>query len=367
MRRDKVLRFLGIAFVVGAFLGLVSGLAFGGTATDTGTPKLTAPANSRTGSGSGNASGATPSTFSGPITAAQAEAIGANELGEIPVLLYHDISDQPGKDTRTPQQLASDIDLLKSDGFYPINLRDLASGNIDLPAGMSPVVLTFDDSTSGQYRILDDGSLDPQSAVGILQAAKDAGGWASKATFYCLIDVTSKDKELFGQPDRQQEKLRNLVDWGYEVGSHTYSNLNLQKADPLAIQKELGQSQAKLQGLIGGDYLVTSLSVPAGQYPANESLLAGGVYNKKPYKYTSAVTLGDTVSPSPFSTLFNVMHIPRITVTGNSLRDAIANLKAHPELRYISDGDPTTVSAPRALAQELGQVRDDLGRPLIQY
>ena len=367
MRRDKVLRFLGIAFVVGAFLGLVSGLAFGGSGPDTGTPKLTAPADSRNNGGSGDAVGATSSTFSGPMTAERAAAIGANELGEIPVLLYHDITGEGGADTRTPQQLTKDIEFLKSEGFYPIDLRDLASGNIDLPAGMSPVVLTFDDSTSGQYRVLDDGSLDPESAVGVLQAAKEAGGWASKATFYCLIDVTSKDKELFGQLDRQQEKLRNLTDWGYEVGSHTVSNLNLQKADPLDVKKELAQSQSTLQGLIGGDYRVTSLSVPSGEYPRDEKLLAGGIYDGKPYKYTSAVGLGDTVSLSPFSTLFDPMHIPRVTVTGSNLRDAIANLKAHPELRYISDGDPTTVSAPRDLAEGLGEVKDDLGRPLLRY
>jgi peptidoglycan/xylan/chitin deacetylase (PgdA/CDA1 family) len=367
MRRDKVLRFLGIAFVVGAFLGLVSGLAFGGSATNTGTPKLTAPIDSRTLTGAAAPSGATSSTFSGPMTAAKAEAIGANELGQIPVLLYHDISEDGGDDSRTPQDLAKDIALLKSEGFYPVNLRDLAAGNVDIPAGMSPVVLTFDDSSSGQYRILDDGTVDPQSAVGVLQAAADSGGWASRATFYCLLDVASKDKELFGQADRQQEKLRNLVDWGYEVGSHTISNLNLRKADPLEVKKELQESQAKLQDLIGGDYVVTSLSVPSGEYPQDESVLASGTYDGKPYKYTSAVTLGDTVSSSPFSTLFNAMHIPRIAVTGSQLKDAIAALKAHPELRYISDGDPTTVSAPRALAEQLGQVRTDLGRPLIQY
>ncbi len=232
---------------------------------------------------------------------------------------------------------------------------------------MSPVVLTFDDSTIGQYRILDDGTLDPESAVGVLQAAKDVGGWDSKATFYGLIDVASKDHELFGQPDRQQEKLRNLVDWGYEVGSHTVSNLNLRKADSLEVKKELSESQAKLQGLVGGDYSVTSLSVPSGEYPKDESLLNGGIYNGKPYAYTSAVTLGDTASPSPFSTLFNAMRIPRIVVTENNLRDAIADLKAHAGLRYISDGDPTTVSAPSDLAKELGDVRDDLGRPLLRY
>jgi peptidoglycan/xylan/chitin deacetylase (PgdA/CDA1 family) len=367
MRRDKLLRFLAIAFVVGAFLGLVAGLAFGGPGSDTGTPKVVAPVSGKTSSAAGAASGNASSTFAGPMTAAKAAAIGANELGEVPVLLYQEISTDRGDGIRSPADLAGDIDLLKSEGFQPVNLRDLASGNIDIPAGMSPVVLTFDDSTLNQYNILDDGTLDPQSAVGILQARVDSGGWAAKATFYCLLDVSSKDLELFGQSDRQQEKLRNLVDWGYEVGSHTVSNLNLKKASVADVQKELGDSQARLQNLIGGGYKVTSLSVPSGDYPANESVLASGTYNGKEYKYTSAVTLGDKLSLSPFSTLFNAMHIPRIAVTGNTLRDAVAKLKSHPELRYISDGDPTTVSAPKALAAELGAVTDDLGRPLIRY
>jgi peptidoglycan/xylan/chitin deacetylase (PgdA/CDA1 family) len=367
MLRTKVLRFIGIAFVVGAFLGLVSGLAFGGGSSDSGTPKAASPAIGRTSPGGGSAPGNTSSTFIGPVTAAKASAIGANELGQVPVLRYQQISDERGDENRSPQDFAKDLDLLKSEGFVAVNLRDLASGNIDIPAGMSPVVLTFDGSSLGQYNILDDGTLDPASAIGMLQGAVDSGGWAPKATFYVLQNVTSKDNELFGQADRQQEKLRNLVDWGYEVGSHTISNLNLKKASALDAQMELEESQRKLQEIIGTGYLVTSLAVPSGEYPADERILSAGTYDGKAYKYSSAVALGDTLSASPFSTLFNPMHIPRLTVTGSNLRDAIANLKAHPELRYISDGDPTTVSAPATLAVGLGAVRSDLGRPLVQY
>jgi peptidoglycan/xylan/chitin deacetylase (PgdA/CDA1 family) len=300
------------------------------------------------------------------MTAEKAAAIGANELGEIPVLLYYDIAEEEDEATRSTRHLAEDIELLKSEGFYPVNLRDLASGNIDIPAGMSPVVLTFDDSTSGQYTILDDDTVDPQSAVGVLLAAKEAGGWDSKATFYCLLD-SSKDKELFGQPERQQEKLRNLVDWGFEVGSHTLSHLNLGRADALEVRRELAESKSQLEELIGGGYVLTSLSVPGGDYPVDEGTLSSGAFEGQTYRYTSAVTVGDTVSYSPFSTLFDVMRIPRITVTGNALRDTITDLKAEPELRYISDGDPTTVSAPRDLADELGAVRADIGRPLVRY
>jgi len=366
MRRDKVLRFLGIALALGAFLGLVSGLAFGGTGGAEPSRPATA-GQARDTVASLGASDMTSSTFTGPMTADKAAAIGANELGQILVLSYHDIGEEEDEGTRTPENLAKDVDLLKAEGFYPIGVRDLASGNIDIPAGMSPVVLTFDDSTSGQYRILDDGTLDPDSAVGVLQAAAEDDGWAPRATFYCLIDVASKDKELFGQPDRQQEKLRNLADWGYEVGSHTISSLDLSEAAPAEVKQELAQSQSMLEDLIGGGYAVTSLSVPGGKYPEDESILSSGNYSGNTYKYTSAVGLGDTASSSPFSTDFDAMHIPRIAVTGSALREAIADLKANPELRYISDGDPTTVSAPLKVADDLGGLRTDLGRPVVRY
>ncbi len=49
------------------------------------------------------------------------------------------------------------------------------------------------------------------------------------------------------------------------------------------------------------------------------------------------------------------------------LGEAIQYLKKNPELRYISDGDPTTVSAPAELPEKLGELRDDLGRPVVRY
>jgi peptidoglycan/xylan/chitin deacetylase (PgdA/CDA1 family) len=365
MRRDKVLRFLAFAFATGAFIGLVCGLAFGG-ASGTATPKVAAQAGQ-----DGQTSASDPSQSSSgsaaPMTPERAKAIGANEMGQVLVLMYHLIDTPEAEWTRTPDNFRKDIALLKSEGFYPINIRDLASGNIDIPAGKSPVVLTFDDSSPGQYRILDDGTLDPDCAVGILQAAVKAGDWAPRASFFCLLDVVPKERVLFGQPDSQQEKLRNLVEWGYEVGSHTVTHLDLKTASTAEATKQLAESQATLERLIGGGYVVSSLSVPFGDYPANDSLIASGSYDDTKYAYTAAVSLGATPSASPFSRDFNPLHIPRIRGSANYITDAIANFNKHPELRYISDGDPTTVSAPADLAPELGVPRTDLGRPVVRY
>ena len=45
-------------------------------------------------------------------------------------------------------------------------------------------------------------------------------------------------------------------------------------------------------------------------------------------------------------------------MAGDSLKQAIQGYKDHPELRYVSDGDPTVISAPTKLASALGQPAD---------
>jgi peptidoglycan/xylan/chitin deacetylase (PgdA/CDA1 family) len=371
MRRDKVFRFVATAFAVGAFIGLICGLAFGGSggagtaraAVDDTTTSTVAVADDT-------------SLPSEPMTEERARAIGANELGQVLVVMYHlidsDVSQSPDW-TRTPEEFRNDMALLKAEGYYPVNVRDLAAGNIDIPAGKSPVVITFDDSSPGQYRILDDGSTDPDCAVGIMQQAVEAGGWASRASFFVLLDVVPKERELFGQ-EKQREKLRNLVDWGYEIGSHTVTHLDLKKASTDEAKKQLAQSQATLEELIGGGYQITSLSVPFGNYPSSDDILKSGTHNDITYAYDAAVSIAARPSPSPFSAKFDPFHIPRIRggkdqQTGSDyLKAAIQNFKNHPELRYISDGDPTTVSAPKTLDTEtLGELRGDLGRPVVRY
>ncbi|MCX8032894.1 MAG: polysaccharide deacetylase family protein [Thermoleophilia bacterium] len=301
------------------------------------------------------------------MTAERAKAIGANEMGLIPVFMYHLIEPEESEWSRTPENFRRDLALLEKEGFWPITVRDLASGNIDIPAGKSPVVLTFDDSSMGQYHILEDGSLDPDCAVGIMQAEVEAKRWAPRASFFPLIDVDVSSREIFGQPDLKREKLRNLVAWGYEVGSHTVTHLNLAKASRQEAAKQLAQSQQILEDLIGGGYSVTSLAVPFGEYPASDQILSQGKYQDITYAYSAVLSTVGELCTSPFSGKFQPLHIPRIRGSTKYITAALDTLKKNPGLRYISDGDPTTVSAPLDLDPALGEMRSDLGRPVVRY
>ncbi len=353
---ERIIRLVVIAFIAGAALGLAGGLVLGGPEGSVATGAEMAP---------------TPTTAVDvapqPMTPERAQAIGANELGMIMVLEYHKIGSPATEWTRTPEEFRADLDLLRSEGYYPINLRDLATGSIEVPAGKSPVVITFDDSSPGQYRILDDGTLDPESGVGIMEAAVRAGGWASRATFFALLDVRPDDHVLFGQEDHRARKVRSLIEWGYEVGSHTVTHLNLKEASVAESTKQLAVSKATIEQMAGGAYSVDTLSVPFGEYPADDSLLASGEWEGTSYRYLAAVEVTGGATPSPFSTAFSPLHIPRIIVTGDALRAAIQRFKDHPELRYVSDGDSAAVSFPAGPADELGSLLPDLGRPVLTY
>jgi peptidoglycan/xylan/chitin deacetylase (PgdA/CDA1 family) len=378
----RFLRLLLAVFIVGIALGLVIGLVLGrgrGTATArtvmsaperVATSATTAPTSSNATSstrGTTTSSSAAQGTVA-PITVEAARALGANELGRIPVLMYHRIADAEETDYyRRPDSFRRDIVALREAGYYPITVRELCQGHIDVPAGRSPAVLTFDDSSPGQYRILEDGTLDPDCAVGIMQAAVAEGGWASKAGFFPLLYVDPPGDIVFGQPEKAREKLRQLVRWGYEVGSHTVTHQNLKKATSAQVRKELAASKAELEEMIGGGYSVFTVCIPFGEYPADDSLLRSGDYQGQKYSYGAALEVSGSSAHSPFSSRFHALHVPRIAVHGTSLTDVISHFQHHPEQRFVSDGDPSVISVPERAEEELGTLVCPAGLKVIRY
>jgi hypothetical protein len=288
----------------------------------------------------------------------------ANELGRIPILMYHKI----GNDVVSPARLRDDIARLKAAGFYPTTVREMAEGTMNIPAGKSPVILTFDDSSPTHYKILADGSLDPNCAVAILLAAADAGDWARKASFFPLLYLETPQNILFGQPEYAQKKLQNLVAWGFEIGSHTVDHLDLSRSTPGHIREELAESQSRLEELIGGGYHVYTLNPPYGEFPDDLSLLSSGEYEGVTYEYKAALKAGGGYCYSPFSTIFDPMSIPRVSAyKRQTVPDLLWYFREYPELRFISDGDPEVISVPANLAAKLGTPRTDLTQPVVYY
>jgi peptidoglycan/xylan/chitin deacetylase (PgdA/CDA1 family) len=263
-----------------------------------------------------------------------------NQHGQVLVLAYHLIGEPEDRWQRTPANFRADLERLLAEGYYPVNLRDLKTHNLSMvPAGKRPLVLTFDDSSSGQFRLLPDGKVDPNSAVGILLDFHQAhpADWPLRATFFVLQDVEVPDHILFGQPEWAQQKLQMLVDWGMEIGSHTISHANLAESSQEEIERQLALSQAQLERLLPG-YQVVSLSIPFGAYPEEKDLLKSGEHQGQTCQYLLAVRVGGGLAPSPQSPAFDPYQIPRVQAIDSELNYWL-NYADRAGVYYVSAGE----------------------------
>jgi nucleoid-associated protein YgaU/peptidoglycan/xylan/chitin deacetylase (PgdA/CDA1 family) len=265
-----------------------------------------------------------------------------NKMGDILVLEFHNIDEPEGRWTRSPDNFRRDLEYLLAQGYYPVNLIDVVRKNLDhVPRGRRPVVLTFDDSSGGQFRYLEDGSIDPNCAVGIMNAMHEEHDedWPRRATFFVLLNADEPGLPLFRQDDTGPQKVRTLVEWGMEIGSHTIHHLDLSQATPEQIRWELAVSQNCLEALIPGRQ-VRSFAVPYGAYPDDLSLLQGGYSESEDlnYRYEAAVKIGAQPAPSPFGPNFDPFHIPRVQAFQAELDKWFPYYERYPERCYVSDG-----------------------------
>jgi hypothetical protein len=194
---------------------------------------------------------------------------------------------------------------------------------------------------------LANGTIDPESAMGILLDFAEAHpDFPPVATFFPLLDLELKERILWGQPKLADKKLRTIIELGGEVGSHTVSHERLDLVSPERTQWQLAFSAHWLEERIGNGYDVISLALPLGAYPADESLLHSGESEGVSYAYTGAAEVAGGPTPSPFATVFDPYHIMRAQAIPVYIENILALYEARPDLKYISDGDPSTITIP---------------------
>ena len=119
-----------------------------------------------------------------------AEPLAPNELGRFMILEYHKIDYPEARWTRTPENFRRDLQRLWERGYRTVLLGDLLERKIALPSGTTPIVLTFDDSSPGQFRYIEKAGqwvIDPDCGVGILEGfAREYPPFGHAATFYVL-------------------------------------------------------------------------------------------------------------------------------------------------------------------------------------
>lgn len=280
-----------------------------------------------------------------------------NEAGRIPVLMYHRVTEGSKSDyDRTPQQFREDLERLYAEGYRPISLKDFVAGRIDVPAGLSPIVITFDDGDRSQY------TAEPGTTVPVKDCALEImesfraqhPDFNPQATFFVNGGVP------FGQSDMLEEKLQYLVQRGYTIGNHTWDHEKLSKQTVEEIQRALGKNAAVLQAITGEP--VTLLALPYGIRPKEAAPMAAvvsGTYEGQSYENLGICNVGWQPAFPAYIQGFDPAAIDRVRCgdDADELGDWLAKWAKNPASRYISDGDPAVVTVPAPMAEKIDQAR----------
>ena len=214
------------------------------------------------------------------------------------------------------------------------------AGASTCPAGKTPVVLTFDDSTKEQLAYDADGEVKKDTAIGILlDFARTHPDFKPAGTFFV-------NREPFAGVAEGDEMLRFLVGQGFEIGNHTHDHIPLNQKDDAGVQQALVMGQRIIKSAVP-QARVATMALPLGAMPENERLARRGSWGGESYRHDGVFLVGAEPAASPFAKSWNPSGIPRIRTGpwGGGEPNYAAGfwldwLKRNPERRYVSDGDP---------------------------
>lgn len=150
----------------------------------------------------------------------------AKVLKKIPILMYHEIGDQPNNNYVSRQTFEAQMKWLADNGYHGITLgeayRHLYQG-AEVPS--RPVAITFDDGYRTFYTIV----------APILQK------YEFRATSFIITG-------LVGRPDTMTwEMVEELPTLGMEVGAHTISHPDLRTLSGERLRREIAGSKETLE------------------------------------------------------------------------------------------------------------------------
>lgn len=317
-------------------------------------------------------------TFSLGIDKKIYEEYKVNELGNIPVMMYHGIRNMKNEETeyiggnidydgyqRTSEAFRQDLEFYYENGYRMIRLADYIEGNIDVELGKSPVILTFDDGLSNNIKVLGldengDIIIDPNSAVGILESFKE------KYKDYNVTATFFVNGGIFNQSEYNEKILNWLIDNGYDIGNHSYTHANISKISTEETKKEIGKMYQTLDKYIKDKY-VNIVALPFGEPGRkndNYQYILKGKYNDYEYETVSTLRVAWEADYSPFNKNFDKTYIKRIRAYDNNGKDFDIeyNFNVLKKNRYISDGNKDIV-----VIKEKDENNIDTSKRVISY
>lgn len=304
-----------------------------------------------------------------------------NELGRIPIMMYHGIHNKSNSETnyiggnvdkdgyqRTVEAFRNDLEFYYKNNYRMIRLNDYVDGIIDVEIGKSPIVITFDDGLKNNIIVtgLDDNGeiiIDPNCAVGVLESFK------KKYPDYNVTATFFINNNLFNQPEYDDKILKWLVENGYDVGNHSATHSDFTKIGIDETNYQIGSVYEILDEIIPNLY-VNIVALPYGspykKSHQNFSHILSTSYNGKNYTTKSTLRVGWESDYSPFSVDFDKTFIKRIRAYDNNgvEFDIKANFEYLENNRYISDGDKNKVVIKES---DLSKLNSEIKLEVITY
>lgn len=222
-----------------------------------------------------------------------------SEMGRIPILEYHSIGPTEYRWTRSTINFRKDLEWLYNNNYVLLSIEDYAKSRYSIPAGKKPVVLTFDDGKNNQFHYLEDGTIDPNCALGVLDKFhEEYPDFGSAAVFYL-------NRNPFGPMAEAQKKIEYLYKTGRQIGYHTLDHNDLRSMSGEATLNLLKAQKEVLEELAPTGMEFTTIAYPHGWVPAiNEQHIS------------SLVSVGLLVGAEPAYPLYhekaNAYRTPRI-------------------------------------------------------
>ena len=286
---------------------------------------------------------------------------GINELGKVPIMMYHGIREKTSSSTgtvggnvdkdgynRTPSAFREDLEYYYENGYRMIRLEDYINGKVDVDYGKSPIILTFDDGNEDNIKVtgLDENGniiIDKNSAVGILEEFKKNHPDANvTATFFV-------NAGMFNQSEYNEKILKWMVENNYDIGNHTQTHLDIKKSSADKVQKEIVYVYEELEKIIPGKY-VKIIALPFGSPYSkthdNFKYVLSSTYNDKTYETEAALRVGWEPEVSCFDKEFDKTFLKRCRAYDNNGKEFDIKMVFDmlEKNRYISDGEPNIIT-----------------------
>lgn len=278
-----------------------------------------------------------------------------NELGKVPIMMYHSIINMKDSETkniggnvdedgynRTSESFIRDLEFYYQEGYRMIKLNDYINGDINVEYGKSPIIITFDDGNENNIKVtgLDEKGniiIDENSAVGILESFK------KKYPDYNITATFFINEGLFKQNKYNEKILNWLVENNYDIGNHTKGHIDISKKTSNEVSASVGYIYNTLDKIIPKKY-VNIVALPFGspykKEHSNFNFVLNSEYEGIKYETVSTLRVGWEPELSPYNKYFDRTFLKRVRAYDNNgtefdIEMVFNNLKKD---RFISDG-----------------------------